>query len=386
MDYYNILNINKDASLSEIKVSYRNLAKKHHPDKNKDNSDFWKINEAYTILSDPISRKEYDNKFVDTNIFQNINIQNLFSNSNNLESALLNDFIFNNIDTISNLSINDMKNNMTSYFKDNFGKLRQKYKLDKSFLLKIIQNIVFTKEEAKVAPENIQYTINVTLDQIFQKKIKKLKVGRRRVCEECFGTNNIIKCAKCGMNCETNLICTNCYSNQFIENKCTCTDGYVLNEKIFEIPLDINILDKAKIIFKGEGDLLKNYTHIGDIIIYINYEKHKDYFIQDKIHLITNVKLSLYEWIYEYNLEIEHPSNELIPITNTGYVTKALLKLDNKGLKLNNKTGNLYIILKLDFSNINQDDIFEKYKPLNNIEDMLLTETTEYSEYLENGE
>ena len=45
------------------------------------------------------------------------------------------------------------------------------------------------------------------------------------------------------------------------------------------------ILDKAKIIFKGEGDLLKNYKHIGDIIIYINYEKHKDYFIQDKIHL-----------------------------------------------------------------------------------------------------
>ena len=102
--------------------------------------------------------------------------------------------------------------------------------------------------------------------------------------------------------------------------------------------------------------------------------------------MITNVKLSLYEWIYEYNLEIEHPSNELIPLTNTGYVTKALLKLDNKGLKLNNKIGNLYIILKLDFSNINQDDIFEKYKPLNNIEDMLLTETTEYSEYVEHGE
>ena len=143
-------------------------------------------------------------------------------------------------------------------------------------------------------------------------------------------------------------------------------------------------LDNAKVIFKEEGDFLKNYESVGDIIIYIKYEKHDDFIIQDKIHLITTVNLSLYEWLYEYNIEILHPSNELIPVSNTGYVSKALIKLENRGLKLNNKVGNLYVILKLDFSNINQDEIFEKYKPLNIIEDNLLTETTEYSEFIEN--
>ena len=388
MDYYKILNVPETASISDIKSSYRNLAKKYHPDKNTDkeadNTEFWKINEAYNILSNPESKKEYDQKFVNTNIFENTNIRNLFSNRNDLESVLLNDFLFNNIDSIAKLNISDIKQNMGSYFKNNFVKLKQKYNLDKSLLLKIVQSMVFTENDVKIESKNIQYSIKITLEDIFQKKVKKLKITRKRVCPECNGQQNIIKCVKCGNLCKNNFICVNCYGNQFIENRCKCNNGYVLDDKIFQIPLDINILDNAKVIFKEEGDFLKNYESVGDIIIYIKYEKHDDFIIQDKIHLITTVNLSLYEWLYEYNIEILHPSNELIPVSNTGYVSKALIKLENRGLKLNNKVGNLYVILKLDFSNINQDEIFEKYKPLNIIEDNLLTETTEYSEFIEN--
>src|SRR6056300_1700824 len=63
-DYYNILNISKDASLDEIKKSYKKLALKYHPDKNKDNEEstkkFQEITEAYSILGDEKKRK---NKF-----------------------------------------------------------------------------------------------------------------------------------------------------------------------------------------------------------------------------------------------------------------------------------------------------------------------------------
>jgi molecular chaperone DnaJ len=64
-DFYKILNVERNASDAEIKKSYRSLAMKHHPDRNKDNPDaaevkFKEINQAYEVLSDPKKRSAYD--------------------------------------------------------------------------------------------------------------------------------------------------------------------------------------------------------------------------------------------------------------------------------------------------------------------------------------
>jgi DnaJ-class molecular chaperone len=64
IDYYTLLNIQKDASFDEIKKSFRVLAHKFHPDKNPDNSGsddrFKEISKAYEVLSDPEKRMMYD--------------------------------------------------------------------------------------------------------------------------------------------------------------------------------------------------------------------------------------------------------------------------------------------------------------------------------------
>ena len=64
-DYYTVLGVDREASKDEIKRAYRRLAKKHHPDLNKDNpkeaeEKFKEVSEAYEVLYDPQKRVNYD--------------------------------------------------------------------------------------------------------------------------------------------------------------------------------------------------------------------------------------------------------------------------------------------------------------------------------------
>ena len=62
LDHYGILQMDRDATTSEIRRAYRRLALKWHPDKNPDNQDdatkkFKEISEAYEVLSDEKKKK-----------------------------------------------------------------------------------------------------------------------------------------------------------------------------------------------------------------------------------------------------------------------------------------------------------------------------------------
>ncbi|MDP1802661.1 MAG: J domain-containing protein, partial [Bacteroidota bacterium] len=64
IDYYKILELNKNATEAEVKKAYRKLARKYHPDLNPNDVNakkkFQQINEANEVLSDPEKRKKYD--------------------------------------------------------------------------------------------------------------------------------------------------------------------------------------------------------------------------------------------------------------------------------------------------------------------------------------
>ncbi len=64
-DYYEVLGVNKESSTEDVKLAYRRLARKYHPDVNKEDphakDKFIEVQEAYEVLSDPEKRKNYDN-------------------------------------------------------------------------------------------------------------------------------------------------------------------------------------------------------------------------------------------------------------------------------------------------------------------------------------
>ena len=73
-DYYKILGVNKNASSSDIKKAYRNLARQYHPDVNPDDKaaeeKFKEINEAHEVLGNAEARAKYDRLGASWNAYQ----------------------------------------------------------------------------------------------------------------------------------------------------------------------------------------------------------------------------------------------------------------------------------------------------------------------------
>jgi curved DNA-binding protein CbpA len=107
--YYAILRISQDANFQEIKKSYRKLAKKYHPDRNKSphaEETIKKINEAFEILSDKRKRKQYD--LESSNIFdlKDPNNEDKEGNLSNLKQT--NSHKFGNTDFKNNVGYDNL--------------------------------------------------------------------------------------------------------------------------------------------------------------------------------------------------------------------------------------------------------------------------------------
>jgi DnaJ-class molecular chaperone len=123
-NYYEILGIDCDSNKDEIKKAFRNLAKKYHPDKNKDNEEAYKkfqeVSEAYEVLGSEDSKANYDKKLA--------SLKNKSKNKSEEKSR-----------TSSNKAANSKEANLgdlNSYFESFFGFNGQSNEINKDKIKK----------------------------------------------------------------------------------------------------------------------------------------------------------------------------------------------------------------------------------------------------------
>ncbi len=91
-NYYSVLQVDPKADKDIIEVVYKKLAFRYHPDRNKTSSALVKmqdINEAYEVLKDPSSRRNFDLTFSPANTYTNHTYQDLYAETQKLKNELL---------------------------------------------------------------------------------------------------------------------------------------------------------------------------------------------------------------------------------------------------------------------------------------------------------
>lgn len=174
MDYYQILNINKNASSKEIKKHYYSLSKKYHPDKNKGISDdkFKSLSEAYSTLSNPKKRYLYDIKL----LFKENSIEflgeEIIDHFSDKELEILHNYYLKITETTEFKFIKLLYNSLPNKFK---------YSMNKKFKKKInSQSLIPLKEIKYIYAENLNENFDIKLNRnlkdVYLNKCKEIIV------------------------------------------------------------------------------------------------------------------------------------------------------------------------------------------------------------------
>ena len=310
-ELYQKLNLDSNASNSEIKKAYYKLALKYHPDKNPGQEDLFKeITHAYEILSDEQKRKNYD-------------LYGLFNSSDNvgvnLFASFFKDFNFEPEDKTNNVTINlevtyqDIYLSKTINYNFKRNVICHECKGKKYYDLKLNKNCIPCAGRGKITKINNFSLFGLGMNE--------------QVCDSCSGKGKIIP--------EDN-ICKSCKG-----------EGFTVEDKNYKIRLK-SLMD-MEVKFIGEAheshDLIP-----GDLIfeISIKYDKRYD---KNKLDLLIKDKVPLVNAISGDTFEITHLNGEKIKINaDTIIKPNSVWKIPKLGFKDENEIGDLYFEFDIDYS------------------------------------
>ncbi|HEY3385902.1 MAG TPA: molecular chaperone DnaJ [Saprospiraceae bacterium] len=261
-DYYEILEVPKDADEGTIKKSYRKIAMQYHPDRNPNNKSaedkFKEAAEAYEVLSDADKRARYD-RFGHAGV----------SGQQGFHSA-------------ESMNMDDI----FSQFGDVFG--------DSPFE-SFFGNRGGQRAQGQKG-SNLRIKLSLTLEEVETGVKKTIKVKKRKTCTTCKGSGAkdgaVKSCQTCGGSgvvrqirstflgqMQTTTQCPTCHgSGSIVVEACPkCRgEGRTLEDETIDIDIPAGVEDGMQLTMRGRGNAGIKGGPAGDLLIAIEVKPHAD--------------------------------------------------------------------------------------------------------------
>ena len=338
-NYYEILGVNVDSSTAEIKSAYRKLARKYHPDINKEPDAIEKFKDitlAYETLSNPQKREQY-------NILQGFFKSEKQTTSSQKAEEEYRQNKNKSANTDSKTTSEEYKTNKTTQKskKDNSNSFFKGLKL---WLLKI--------KKSKRTKENY-----------------KPKKGDNITTEISISTEEAITGSKRIINVLTTQTCQHCYGHKFINGgKCSYCDGKgeTTKKKKITVTIPKGVKDGAKLRLKGEGASGKNGGASGDLYIIVKLETpHKIHF--DKLNIYYNVPITPFEAALGEEITIPTFDGKIKLKLPKNTCSGQKFRIAKHGIKKNGKIGDLIVCVSIEFSHDLSEDEIKLYQKLKSL-------------------
>ncbi len=321
-DYYDILGLNKGASVNEVKAAYKKLAKKYHPDLNKDagaENKFKELLEAYQVLSDPQKKSNYDQFGHAAEGFQGFQGFRGFGGTRGF------DFDFGDIFGGSG---GGSFGGIDEILRQAFGGRARGPARGAN--LRIDVNLSF--EEAVFGTEK---TVHIT--RIEECKTCKGKGGSgEESCSQCHGKGVFIQTKRTPFGVfQTQSTCPKCAgSGKTLKNVCKKCDGRgrkkARKEIRVKIPAGINSGNHLRM--HGEGNAGMRGGPDGDLFV-VAFVEDDEVFKRDGFDLYAEMPISFAEAAMGTNLEAPILKGEAVIKIPAGTQTGTIFRLKGKGVK-----------------------------------------------------
>lgn len=323
-DYYEILGINKSASLDEIKRSYRQMALRYHPDrvpaeeKKEAEEKFKEISEAYAVLSDKQKRELYDQyghsgidqRFTYEDIFKGADFSSIFGD--------MSDFGFGG--GLFEEIFGDMGFDL-------FGQGRRKGK-------------------ARRRGRDIQFEIGITLEEAASGIEKPIEIPRYEPCSVCSGSGvrpgaKRVSCSQCRGSGQIRMsqgffqiaqTCPKCRGEgSLITNPCReCHgEGRVKVRRKLKVKIPAGVDTGSHLRMRGEGEIGSHGQ--GDLYLIINIKPHP-VFERHSNDLYTKLSISVSKAILGGEVEVPTLNGRVKMKIPAGTQNGRVFRLKAKGI------------------------------------------------------